>query len=95
MILRKRFKNGYQVNHWIGKQYHLADKEGCPEEFACAAREEFGENWQTNDLVKDCYAFVIYNFIGPHKNEVSPLYNGQRTWIISPCGQIIDDLTHR
>lgn len=93
MILRKRFKDGYQVNYCLNGEYHLIDKENCPEAFRIAVKTEFGETGMEK-LTAECYAFV--HFVKPnglHVNE--PLYMGQESWIMSLDGQYFANLTHR
>lgn len=97
MVLRKRFKGGYQANFWLGNQYHYIDREACQDEFKVTAKQEFGDNWETSELAKECYGFVIYNFgcNNGHRQEVSPLYYGQNAYIISPNGIEFADLSPR
>ncbi len=55
MVLRKRFKGGYQANFWLGNQYHYIDREACQDEFKVTAKQEFGDNWETSELAKECF----------------------------------------
>lgn len=91
MVLRKRFKNGYQVNIWLNGGYHLIDKVASPSDFIQTAEREFGKEGNEHFLNK-CFGFVSYSMpCGTQVNE--PLYGDESVWILSPDGQIFATLS--
>lgn len=58
MVLRKRLESGYQVNNWLGLEYHYIDREASPVEFEATAKIEFGNG--NEDLLKECYGFIVW-----------------------------------
>lgn len=100
MVLRKRFKGGYQVNVWMGDQYHFIEKlhspSGVNDEFIQTAKKYFGEvDLETNQLFGECYGFVIHNFGKLTPQKIEPLYIEQDAWVISPDGTEFANLTFR
>jgi len=89
MVLRTQFNTGYQVNYWVGNEYHLIEKDSCRDEFEKMAETYFKD---TRDIfLKDTYAFVCYN----KGKDVMPLFKEHYNCILSPNGELFATLTLR
>ena len=89
MILQKKFSDGYEVNTYLGDEFHRVDKESCPEKFNECAKECFGEN--IKDYIDKVHTFIFHRRGG---GKSIPLYIGHDNYILNDWGDLFKNLSY-
>lgn len=93
--LRTVTPDGLESNQFLGKRYNFVSRDTNREEFCRCYKVVFNVDHvadldkMSDEFAKKCYGIIVYN----DGSELTPLYKGNRNYIMSPNGQTFANLT--
>lgn len=100
--LRRISGDGVEMNHALGNQYTVIDREKNPQEFERTANLHYGHFESGDDGVKtpvkaDLNEYKnVHAFVSGRGGEyIQPLYSNQQAYIMTDSGKTFDNLSFK